>query len=495
MIRKNIILISLVFIFLFCSSAFASWTVSPYSIGFGDVPVGSSKTVTLVIKNTGTTDINIQNIYSSIPEVTTNPSTGPLTVAAGGSLVVTVIFKPIERGNYSGELVIVSDDPSQPSVTVPFTGISSYASGISVSPTSIGFGDVPVGSSKTVTLVIKNTGTTDINIQNIYSSIPEVTVNPTSGSLRSGESLIVTVTFTPTARGNYYGELVIVSDDSSQPSVTIPLAGISSYANGIDVSPNSINFGTVSVGQSATNYVRVANNGTSDLNVSVSVTSGTPFTVSKNSFTLKPGQYETLTVTFAPTEKGSFSGVLAIISDDKNTPKVTVNLFGETPPEFPLSYYPRALNFGTMPLNETHEKILKIFNTSSKLVKVDISIQNLNGNAFSFPSSYPTSLTLSPGETRRIPVKFSPTEKVYYTALISLVTDTGVAKISVTGDGGYYIGNLDPSTPPPSSGGGGGGGCSISGTPKDISLAGNTVLMIIPVVAIAMRKLYRKFRK
>jgi len=151
-----------------------------------------------------------------------------------------------------------------------------------------------------------------------------------------------------------------------------------------------------------------------------------------------------------------------------------------------------------MPLNETHEKILKVFNTTSKLVKVNISIQNLNGNAFSFPSSYPTSLTLSPGETRQIPVEFSPTEKVYYTALISLVTDTGVAKISVTGDGGYYIGNLEPETPPPSSDdgdGGGGGGCSISGTPKDISLAGNTALMLMPVIAIAMRKLYRKFGK
>ena len=254
MIRKNIILISLIFIFLFCSSAFASWSVSPYSIGFGDVPVGSSKTVALVIKNTGTDDINIQNIYSSIPEVT---------------------------------------------------------------------------------------------------------VNPISAPLKKGESLTVTATFTPTARGSYYGELTIVSDDSSQLSVTIPLVGFSSYANGIDVSPNSINFGTVSVGQSATNYVRVANNGTSDLNVSVSVTAGTPFTVSKDSFTLKSGQYETLTVTFAPTEKGSFSGALAIISDDKNTPKVTVNLLGETPSEFPLRYYPNVLNFGKMPLNETHEKYLR----------------------------------------------------------------------------------------------------------------------------------------
>ena len=149
-----------------------------------------------------------------------------------------------------------------------------------------------------------------------------------------------------------------------------------------------------------------------------------------------------------------------------------------------------------MPLNETHEKILKVFNTTSKLVKVNISIQNLNGNAFSFPSSYPTSLTLSPGETRQIPVEFSPKEKVYYTALISLVTDIGVAKISVAGDGGYYIGDLEPPPPPSDDGdGGGGGGCSISGTPNNISLAGNTALMLMPVIAIAMRKLYRKFRK
>jgi len=395
MIRKNIILISLIFIFLFCSSAFASWTVSPTSISFGDVSVGSSKTVTLTITNTGAAAINIQNIYSSIPEVTVNAdfSKGPLSIAAGGSLVVAV-------------------------------------------------------------------------------------------------------TFTPTARGNYSGELVIVSDDSSQPSVTVPFTGTSSYATGIDVSPTYINFGSVSVGQSATDYVRVANKGTSDLNVSVSVTAGTPFTVSKNSFTLKSGQYETLIVTFAPTEKGSFSSALTIISDDKNTPKVVVSLIGDTGPEFPLYYSPSILNFGKLAINTTYEKILKVFNTSSNIVNVSIYIQNLNGgNAFSLPSSYPTSFEMGPGEIRQIPVRFLPTEKVYYSALIYLVTNTGTARISIMGDGADYIGGLEPQNPPPSSGGGGGGGCSVSGAPNNISLAGNTALMFMPVVAIAMRKLYRKFRK
>jgi P pilus assembly chaperone PapD len=394
MIRKNIILISLIFIFLFCSSAFASWTVSPYSINFGDVSAGSSKTVTLTITNTGASVINIQNIYSSIPEVTVNAdfSKDPLSIAVGKRLVVAVTFKPTARGNYSGELVIVSDDPSQPSVTVPFTGTSSYATGI-------------------------------------------------------------------------------------------------------DVSPTYINFGSVSVGQSATDYVRVANNGTSELNVSVSVTAGTPFTVSKTSFTLKPGQYETLMVTFTPTEKGSFSSALTIISDDKNTPKVVVSLIGDTGPEFPLYYSPSILNFGKLAINTTYEKILKVFNTSSNIVNVSIYIQNLNGgNAFSLPSSYPTSFEMGPGEIRQFPIRFLPTEKVYYSALIYLVTNTGTARISIMGDGADYIGGLEPSTPPPSSGGGG-GGCSVSGAPNNISLAGNTALMIMPVVAIAMRKLYRKFRK
>jgi len=174
-----------------------------------------------------------------------------------------------------------------------------------VSPTSINFGDIPVGTSKTVTLILTNTGATAVTIQNIYSSIPEVTTDPSSGNLAVGGTLVVAVTFTPTARGNYSGELVIVSDDPTTPSITVPFTGTSSYATGIDVSPTSIDFGSVPIGQSKTDYVRVSNNGTSNLNVTVSVTAGTPFTVSNSAFTLRPGQIETLTVTFAPTEQGS----------------------------------------------------------------------------------------------------------------------------------------------------------------------------------------------
>lgn len=392
MSRKNVILISLIFIFLFCSSAFASWTVTPTSINFGDIPVGTSKTVTLVLTNTGTTAVKIQDIYSSIPEVTTNPSSGNLGV--GGTMVVAVTFKPTARGNYSGELVIVSDDPTTPSITVPFTATSSYATGI-------------------------------------------------------------------------------------------------------DVSPTSIDFGSVSVGQSKTDYVRVSNNGTSDLNVKVYVTDGTPFTVSKSSFKIRPGEIETLTVTFAPTEKGSNSAALTIISDDKNTPKVLVSLTGNTGTEFGLYYFPFILNFGSVAVNTSYERTLRIYNTTANIVSVSISVQNISGNAFSLPSSVPTSFSLIPGEMRLITVKFLPTEKVNYSGFLYLETNTGTARISILGSGSDATGGLEPQNPPPSSGdgGGGGGGCSLSGNPKDISLLGNNALMIMPLVAIALRKLYRKFIK
>lgn len=392
MSRKNVILISLIFIFLFCSSAFAIWTVTPTSINFGDIPVGTSKTLTLVLTNTGNTAVNIQKIYSSIPEVTTDPSSGNL--AGGGTMVIAVTFKPTARGTYSGELVIVSNDPTTPSITVPFTATSSYATGI-------------------------------------------------------------------------------------------------------DVSPTSIDFGFVSVGQSKTDYVRVSNNGTSDLNVTVSVTAGTPFTVSKSSFTIRPGEIETLTVTFAPTEKGSYSAALTIISDDKNTPKVVVSLTGNTGTEFGLYYFPFILNFGNVAVNTSYERTLKIYNTTANIVSVSISVQNISGNAFSLPSSVPTSFSLIPGEMRLITVKFLPTEKVNYSGFLYLVTNSGIARISILGSGADATGGLEPQNPPPSSGdgGGGGGGCSLSGNPKDISLLGNNALMIMPLVAIALRKLYRKFIK
>lgn len=374
-----------------------------------------------------------------------------------------------------------------------------------VTPTSINFGDVPVGTSKTVVLTITNTGTTDILITGVYTSITEVQYfiatpekNNLPVGLKPGEIITIAVTFTPTTRGNYSGEVIVTSDDPANPYEEIPFTGTSSYASGIDVSPLSINFVTIPVSTSKEEFLRVGNNGNSSLNVTITVTAGTPFTVSKSSFTLRPGEVETLIVTFKPTEKGVYTAALTVISDDKNTPKVVVSLSGEavtaTETVFNLSFFPTIINFGYVQLNTSYERFLKLSNISSNIVNVSLSIQNISGNAFSFPSSVITSFSMIPGEMRQIPVRFTPTAIFNYSGFLYITTNTGTARISLLGTGsetGTVV--LEPQNPPPSSDGGGGGGCSISGT-REASAFGNTLLMFLPAIAIALRKLYRKLR-
>lgn len=369
-------------------------------------------------------------------------------------------------------------------------------------PTSINFGDVPVGTSKTVPVVITNTGAANIDITGIYSSFSEIKSIPTPSpnspvTLTPGQIITVAITFTPTTRGNYSGEIVITSNDPVQPSRTLNFTGNSTYATGIDVSPSSIDFGSVPINTSKEEVLRVRNNGNSVLNVTITVTAGTPFTVSKNSFTLRPGQIETLIVTFNPNQKGIYTGALTVVSDDRNTPKVVVSLRGETPIdiEFGLSFFPTIMNFGYVQVNTSYERLLRIYNTSANIINVSLTIQNISGNSFVFPSSTITSFTIIPGESRIIPISFTPTEKINYSGFLFINTNTGTARISLIGTGSE-TGNvgLEPQNPPPSSGSGGGGGCSVS-TYRESSYSGNAILMFAPLLAVFIRKIYRKIKK
>ncbi len=484
-------------LFIFASNGFSDWSVSPASINFGDVPIGTSKTVTLTITNTnapGGANISTIEFYPSISQVKAT-LVGALPIYPGESRVVAVTFTPTTRGNYSGELVIVTNDPTKPSTSITFTGTSNYTSALSVSPTSINFGDVPVGTSKYTYLTIKNNGTSNAQNIRISSSNSEITLDTTAiSTLTPGESRTIRVTFTPTARGNYVGEILILYESPTTPAITVPFIGTSSYGTGIDVSPTSIDFGTVPVGLSKDDVLRVGNNGNSNLNVTITTTTGMPFTVSKSSFTLRPGQVETLIVNFSPTEKGFYVGALTVVSDDINTPKVVVSLIGNTEAEFGLTFFPTIMNFGYVQLNTSYERMLRLYNVSSNIVNVSMSIQNIRGSAFSFPSSVITSFSMIPGEMRQIPVKFTPTAIFNYSGFLYITTNTGTARISLLGTGSETgtVG-LEPQNPPPSSGGGGGGGCSISGT-REASAFGNAILMFLPVIAIALRKLYRKIR-
>ncbi|HID55286.1 TPA: choice-of-anchor D domain-containing protein, partial [Candidatus Poribacteria bacterium] len=98
------------------------------------------------------------------------------------------------------------------------------------------------------------------------------------------------------------------------------------------VSPNSLDFGDVNIGQSRSKTLTISNPGKSILILSDIAVSEAAFGISQIISLLNPGQSFDLTVTFIPTAEGVLSATLTIQSNDPHQPRLTVSLKGKGVP-------------------------------------------------------------------------------------------------------------------------------------------------------------------
>jgi MYXO-CTERM domain-containing protein len=101
--------------------------LSPTSLDFGTVTVGSSASRTASIQNTGTGSLSVTGISlcsGTSPEFTWSPS-APLTVAAGQSATLTVTYRPTEAGADTGCVAIATNDPANPTANLQVSGAGS----------------------------------------------------------------------------------------------------------------------------------------------------------------------------------------------------------------------------------------------------------------------------------------------------------------------------------------------------------------------------------
>lgn len=162
---------------------------------------------------------------------------------------VSVVFDATELlgGVYNTEIVITTNDPVQPFITVPVimtvVGIPQLVSDVF----ELDYGNVVIGNTPELEVIISNPGTDDLIISDIASTDPAYTVSPTSAVLDPGDELAVTVTFTPTAIQSYPAALTITSNGGS---AGISLSGAGQGAPSASSSPASFN---VSLEEPATN--------------------------------------------------------------------------------------------------------------------------------------------------------------------------------------------------------------------------------------------------
>jgi hypothetical protein len=202
---------------------------SPASVSFGSVLVGSTSNQSITLSNTGSTTVTVSQATATGSGFSISGLSLPLALAAGQSAPFGVIFAPTAAGSVSGSISIVSNaSGSATTVSLSGTGMTLL---ISASPASTSFGNVALGSSSTLPVILTNTGTGSVTISQDSVTGTGFTISgPTLPvTLSAGQNTDFNVTFAPTAAGSVTGSASIVSNATNSPN-NEPLSGTGVHA-------------------------------------------------------------------------------------------------------------------------------------------------------------------------------------------------------------------------------------------------------------------------
>ena len=298
---------------------------SPANVSFGQVAVGTKSTKPVVLTNTVSWKTTLYAFQMTGSEFSVSGATLPVTLNPGQSLTVNLTFAPQTSGASAGELFVTG-----PNVTVPLsgTGATTTAAGqLSITPTSVNFGDMNVGSTGTQPITMSASGasvTVSADSSNASQFALQGATLPVT--IAAGKSLSYNVAFKPTASGAVSGSLSFTSNASNSPKLSVPLSGTgttTTTAGKLSVIPSSVSFGDVSVGATGTQAISMSASGAS-VTVSADASSSSQFVLEGATlpFTIPAGQSVSYNVAFKPTASATVSGSLSFTSNAASSPTV-----------------------------------------------------------------------------------------------------------------------------------------------------------------------------
>lgn len=98
----------------------ANAVLAEFSLDFGNILVGTSKTLSINLDNGGGCPLNVDSIATDDEEFSTPISV--ITIAGGGAATLQVTYSPLDYQEDSGNLILISDDPDSPELRVSLRG-------------------------------------------------------------------------------------------------------------------------------------------------------------------------------------------------------------------------------------------------------------------------------------------------------------------------------------------------------------------------------------
>ncbi|MCX6120874.1 MAG: choice-of-anchor D domain-containing protein [Ignavibacteriales bacterium] len=196
-------------------------------------------------------------------------------------------------------------------VRLPFIGqqpdlgcyetIVTDTAGFSVSTQSLNFDSVYVGDFRDDSIAVTNTGTLPLNIDIVISTNPKFSAVPTYGIAGVGSTMWIHIKFSPSAVGTQIGK-IILHHNASNLQDTIIVNGVGGLVPVpiFSITPRTLNFGSIAIGDSKKDSVLVANPGTATLQINTIASTNARFTFHPLTMTLAPSISAYLILTFSP---------------------------------------------------------------------------------------------------------------------------------------------------------------------------------------------------
>jgi hypothetical protein len=307
-----------------------------------------------------------------------------------------------------------------------------HAQNFSATPSSLAFGNVPVGASASLPVTITNISAVP-QTPSFAGGAPDDPANfggfqnCAGTTLAPGGTCTFTYTFQPTTLGTKSSSTTIGIGSENFP-ITMSGTGVSAFT----VTPTNLVFGSVPVGATASLPVTITN--TSGVPQTPSFAGGAPddpanFGGFQNcaGTTLAPGGSCTFTYTFQPTTLGAKSSSTTIGIDSENFP-ITMSGTGGA-----FAVAPTSLSFGTVLVGASVSLAVSITNVSAVPTTPAFS-----GGAPLDPTNFDgfqncAGTTLAPGGSCTFTYTFHPTTPGAKSSSTTIGIDSDTFAISMSG--------------------------------------------------------------
>jgi hypothetical protein len=311
--------------------------------------------------------------------------------------------------------------------------------------TGVDFGKIRLGDIKRVELTLFNRGRSRLKITSIerVSLAASFRIAQPPGEIAPDASAKLAVSFAPEEVGAAHGTLLIKTDSTELPEVSIALSG-EGVETKIVITPEILDFGLVEVEARETRSITLRNDGViaEDVQVTSLAENSPHFAVGpvpgdNNVIHLEPGSVADLPVAFNPhlaDAAGFVSRVDFLPCPTCETASVSLKGTGV---EAFLVVTPAELDFGLVNPGAHLEKKVTLHNVGTRALNVlDAKVQNGAGR-FTFAGTFPA--VLAPDGVLEIPVTYLPNGLTSDAGLLVVSTDDPKAssvQIALHGSGG-----------------------------------------------------------